>query len=363
MKNVLVLVGANFMGHITNVLPIIDILGKSGCRIVIKIIPFTKIKNPPVVNYLKLSDMQFEYIDKFASKRIPKNVFSYLDLLYMCDFHDCNKVQMYYKFIRDTITKESYNLVISDFTLYTSAICRELNIMFVAIRSHALKTGIYNGKVLELFNWWEDMPLATKEMISVIEDRVVKEYGFRSIDELIYGEITVTPGFAPLDERFPAYGEHYFLIRKDCHNVVLPQKDVYIYVRDALKLNNIIDTLTGLNMSYFVIDSNLNSNFIDLWRAEPNTQFLISHGGHGMCVWSAINNLFHLIIPDNNDRISNAKRMKSIGCGDVVSSMEDLKTYLESYIVCKKSPTANIHDYTRDTVTFDNFSHYLLTKI
>lgn len=363
MRSVLVLVGANFMGHITNVLPITDILQKSGYHVEFKIIPLTKIQNPPIVNFLKILDVKFEYIDKFASSRVPYNVFSYLDLLYMCDFNNPEKVKAYCKYIRDTITDGSYDLVISDFTLYAAPVCRELNIMFIAIRSHALKTGLFNGKTVELFNWWDEMPLITREMISTIENLAVKEYGFKSIDELLYGGITITPGFAPFDERYPVYGEHYFVLRKESNNVILPQKDVYIYVRDRLKQKSIINLLIELKLSYFVIDSNLNSNFVDLWDAKPNSHLLISHGGHGMCVWSAVKNLFHLIIPDNNDRISNARRIKSMGCGEFVRSMGHLKKFLETYKYTEKYFLPTINYFNSDTLTFEDFSKYIINKI
>ena len=359
----LAILGSNFLGHITNVLPITNFFQHQNFEVDIVIIPLSKIENPPIVRFLNSNNMKFSYIDSFASTNIPNNVFSYLDLLYMYDFIDFNKTLNYYKVIKNTILNKKYELVISDFTLFTSMICKEYNIRFVAIRSHSLKVSNYQNKPIELFNWWSEIPVETKKIIDNIQDTFTNKMNIDSFERVLYGDITITPGFFPFDDLFPNYGKHFFVTEKKELKNNLPEKDVYLYIRDIDKLDIILKVLSKHNKSYFIIDSNLNSQFIDLWESIPNTKLLISHGGHGMCIWSISHKLFHLVLPDSNDRLSNAKRLKEISLGDYLLSLNDLDSYFTNFSYNEQTMNFNNAKLIDNSISFDEFSNYLLTQI
>lgn len=363
MKKVLAVLGSNFLGHITNVLPITDFLKQHSFDIDFVIVPLSKLENPPIVKFLTEKNIKFDYIDTFTSTKTPTNVFSYLDLLYMYEFANFEKTKNYYQFIKNTVLSKNYELVISDFTLFTSMVCKEYNIRFVAIRSHSLKVSNYQNKPIELFNWWSEIPEETKKMIDNVQDVFTNKMNIDSFERVLYGDITITPGFFPFDDLFPNYGKHFFVTEKNELKNNLPEKDVYLYVRDISKLDIILKTLSNHNKSYFIIDSNLNSQFINLWESIPNTKLLISHGGHGMCIWSISHKLFHLALPDNNDRLSNAKRLKEIGLGDYLLSLNNLDSYFTNFSYNEQTMNFNSANLIDNSISFDEFSNYLLTQI
>ena len=143
----------------------------------------------------------------------------------------------------------------------------------------------------------------------------------------------------------------------------LPEKDIYLYVRDVDKLDLILKVLSKHNKSYFVIDSTLNSQFINLWESIPNTKLLISHGGHGMCIWSISHNIFHLVLPDNNDRLSNAKRLKEIGLGDYLLSLNNLDLFFTNFSDSEQISNFNKFKFIDNSISFNELSNYLLTQI
>jgi hypothetical protein len=361
MKQVLAILGSNFLGHITNVYPILDFFKKQNFHIKVIVLPITTVSNPPIVKFLEEKDIEYSHYNTFEdNSNSPKNIFSYYDLLYQLGFNDIAKLNNYYHFIDDHLDNNT-SLVLSDFTFFTGNICNKKGIPFVSIRSHALKVSFLDGKKIELFNWWDNIPEENVRMIYDMQNNLMKVGKLSEPNQAFYADTTITPGFYPFDDSFPNYTNHYFLINRKRVEIELPNKEVYIYVRDKKILDHIIKLLKQEKRSYWVVDTKLDNEFIDLWEAIPKASTIISHGGHGLCLWAIYNKIFHIVIPDNNDRLSNAKRVMKLGFGKYTTYTNFLKHKKYCFYYSEYDYTAA--NLIQTSSSFEDFSKLLLNRI
>ncbi|MBK8370377.1 MAG: hypothetical protein IPL20_03165 [Saprospiraceae bacterium] len=166
----------------------------------------------------------------------------------------------------------------------------------------------------------------------MVQNNLIEAGNLKNINHGLYSNLTITPGFPPFDDIFPNFGNHFFVLNKSKISFELPDKYLYIYMRNIFFLNKILNIAKTINKSVFNIDTDLNAPFVDLWKSKPYCKILISHGGHGICTWAAMNNIFHLVIPDNDDRMSNAKRIKKLGLGDYLDTNDiEIEHKLKNY--------------------------------
>lgn len=362
MKQILGILGSNFLGHITNMFPILEFFQNHGFHIKVIVLPLSTVSNPPIIQFLEEKNIEYLHVDKFEHKTNSiKKIFSYYDLLYQFGFHNVTKLELYYQFINNYLDTHDLSLVLSDFTFFTGHLCNQKNIPFAAIRSHALKTSYYNDQEIELFNWWDTIPQENADMIDSMKKSLIMVGNLNNATEAFYSDITITPGFKPYDDIFPSFTEHYFVVNSKTPKHLLPIKDAYIYIRDQHILTQVIDLLEFNNKSYWIVDSTLNNNFIDLWESTPKTSIVISHGGHGLCLWAIYNQIFHFVIPDNNDRLSNAKRVKNLGFGTYMGKDDFLKN--KKYCFNQSEYNYKIANSIKKSHSFQNLSKILYNKV
>lgn len=316
MGKVLALIGSNFLGHVTNTVPICKALEAKGYEVNFCIIPLSvSQKSPPIsVDFIRDNNFYCEFIHDFAiSNSILPPVFNYDDLLFQLNFTDRTFIEKYYQKINFIIEKYLPNIIISDFVFFSNLIAKKKKLLHITIRSHGLK--VEDDK--EYFNWWEKIPENIYKRKTQVLDCINQLFSINSIDQILYDDFVVTAGFPPFDQAYPTNIKNHFFFTKDVkEEKVLPNKELYLYIRNKSVLDTLKQFLIKNNISYFNILNSKNNQFIDIWAAKPRCKVLISHGGHGMCVWAAKKGIYHIALSDNDDRKSNGQRVTNLGLGN-----------------------------------------------
>ena len=159
---------------------------------------------------------------------------------------------------------------------------------------------------------------------------------------------TKVGGNAPIDRNIGGHSRESIL-----KSVDYSLKRLKTDVIDVLYLH-FPDFESDLNVTVKTIDKLLKEGTVKEWGLSNYTALEISN------VLDVCNNN-NVSQPIYLEQLSNLIEFSALL--EIIPSMDSLKNYLKSYKASKKLPVPCIPDYTKDTVTFDDFSHYLLTKI